>query len=402
MKTTRLLVIFALLSMNYLSAFSQASAPENFVEVYGFAMADMGYNFNQVDPAWYDVMRPSKLPSYKNQFGMDGNFYLSARQSRFGIKSSTQTEYGELKTVFDFDMFGMGGDDAGKTTIRLRHAYGQLGHWGAGQTESAFMDLDVFPNTFEYWGPCGMLFFRNVQLRWIPILGPSDLVFALEMPGASADKGVYADRVELSNVTPRFPLPDFSGHYRQAKDWGYLQLGWMVRDIQWDDMNKNDTMDLTGSVIGWGLSLSSNVKFGKNDVLRLQGIYGAGVENYFNDAPIDVGATAIDVNNKKTPVTGEALANLGITAFLDHSWSSKYTSSIGYSTTQITNSKGQEPTAFKQGQMIEANFACMPVPNVMAGVELQWIDRKNYTDGFHPSATKINFSFKYSFSQRLK
>jgi len=31
-----------------------------------------------------------------------------------------------------------------------------------------------------------MLFYRNIQIRWIPILGPSDLVFALEMPGASS------------------------------------------------------------------------------------------------------------------------------------------------------------------------------------------------------------------------
>ena len=31
------------------------------------------------------------------------------------------------------------------------------------------MDLDVFPNSLEYWGPNGMVFFRNVQLRWMPI-----------------------------------------------------------------------------------------------------------------------------------------------------------------------------------------------------------------------------------------
>ena len=25
------------------------------------------------------------------------------------------------------------------------------------------MDPDVFPNSLEYWGPTGMVFFRNVQ-----------------------------------------------------------------------------------------------------------------------------------------------------------------------------------------------------------------------------------------------
>ena len=33
------------------------------------------------------------------------------------------------------------------------------------------MDIDVFPNSIEYWGPNGMVFFRNVQVRWMPIQG---------------------------------------------------------------------------------------------------------------------------------------------------------------------------------------------------------------------------------------
>ncbi len=40
----------------------------------------------------------------------------------------------------------------GQTTIRLRHAYGELGQFLAGQTNSLFMDIDVFPNTIDYWG----------------------------------------------------------------------------------------------------------------------------------------------------------------------------------------------------------------------------------------------------------
>jgi len=30
------------------------------------------------------------------------------------------------------------------------------------------MDIDVFPNTIDYWGPSGMVFYRNVQMRWTP------------------------------------------------------------------------------------------------------------------------------------------------------------------------------------------------------------------------------------------
>ena len=31
------------------------------------------------------------------------------------------------------------------------------------------MDPDVFPNSVEYWGPTGMVFYRNVQVRFYAI-----------------------------------------------------------------------------------------------------------------------------------------------------------------------------------------------------------------------------------------
>src|SRR5882672_11442225 len=61
------------------------------VEVYGFGMGDAIADFKQNNPDWYDVVRPGKLPNVANQFGQDGRFYLSARQSRFGVKGTLPT-----------------------------------------------------------------------------------------------------------------------------------------------------------------------------------------------------------------------------------------------------------------------------------------------------------------------
>ena len=36
---------------------------KNWFQVYGFAMTDIGYNANQIHPDWYDVVRPTKLPT---------------------------------------------------------------------------------------------------------------------------------------------------------------------------------------------------------------------------------------------------------------------------------------------------------------------------------------------------
>jgi hypothetical protein len=163
------------------------------MDIYGHAMLDMGYQSKQSDPAWFDVMRPTKLPSSENDLGDDGEFYSGVRQSRLGIKTSTPTALGDLKTTFEFELFGVG-DDAGQTTFRLRHAWGELGQFGAGQTWSTFMDPDVFPNSIEYWGPSGMVFYRNVQARWTPWQdGDSRFAVSLERPGASGDGGDFDD-----------------------------------------------------------------------------------------------------------------------------------------------------------------------------------------------------------------
>jgi len=80
------------------------------VQIYGFAMMDAGYNANQIHPDWYDVIRTTKLPSFKNEFGPNGNTFFSARQSRLGVKGFIPTELGELRTIFEFEMFGTGVD----------------------------------------------------------------------------------------------------------------------------------------------------------------------------------------------------------------------------------------------------------------------------------------------------
>jgi hypothetical protein len=374
-----------------------ASGPT--MELYGFAMMDAIADFKQNNPDWFDTMRPSKLPSFENEFGEDGRAWFSARQSRIGVRADVPTGLGNLFTQFEFEFFGVG-VDAGQTTIRLRHAFGQLGQFGAGQTNSPFMDGDVFPNTVEYWGPNGMLFFRNVMVFWQPINeGGSRFTIALERPGASGDQGVYADRVELSGIEPRFPLPDLSAEYRVGQPWGYVELAGIVRRIHWDDMLA-DAFDLSGSTTGWGVSLSSNIKPSPSDVLRLQVVYGEGIENYFNDAPVDIGIEA-NPGDPTRPIVGVALPDLGISAYLDHTWTPKWSSSVGFAMVDIENSDGQAPSAYSLGRYASVNLLHTPVTNVMVGAELQYGDRENFSDGFKSEDYRVQFSFKYSFSRKF-
>jgi hypothetical protein len=374
---------------------------KNTLDLYGFVMLDSGYDFKTNNPDWFDVVRPTKLPSVKGEFAPDGKVYFGVRQTRFGVKTSTDTGLGKLKTQFEFELFGTG-VDAGQTTFRLRQAYGELGQFGAGQTWSPFMDPDVFPNTLEYWGPTGMVFFRNIQFRWMPVRTDNTrLTFAVERPGASADGGVYADRVELQGVKPKFDLPDFSWQARFMRKWGYLQVAGIFRKISWVDTSNNPQFHLGRDVLGWGINTSSNLKLGKKDIARLQVVYGKGIQNYMNDAPIDIGVKN-NTSHPTQPIEGVPLPVLGVVSFLDHNWSDAFSSSVGYSMENIDNSNGEKTSDFRQGHYAIGNLLYHPIPKVTMGSEFQFGRRINFSDGFNVNDYRVQFSFKYDWGKTFE
>jgi hypothetical protein len=374
---------------------NQGAQKQLSMEIYGFALTDVIYDFKQMDPKWFDVPRPTKLPAYKDQFGPDGQIYFSVRQSRFGIKGYTPTPLGTLTTMFEFDLFGSGAN-TGQTTFHLRYAYGELGKFGVGQTWSPFVDEDVFPNDLEYWGPNGMANIRNLQIRYMPIQGDTKLTIALEKPGATADEGVYSDRIELKSVKPHFTLPDLTAEYRYGRSWGYVELAGVLRQLKWKDLDTTGP-DLSGKKTGWGFNLSSKVKLFQQDALHLQLLYGKGIENYVRDAPADVGIKTTGTNSGE----GVALPVTGFVGFYDHYWSNKFSSTIGYSFVKINNSNGQDSSAFKMGEYALGDLIYTPSKNVIFEIELQYLDRKNFSDGWTATDPRIQFSFRFNFSQKF-
>ena len=200
----------------------------------------------------------------------------------------------------------------------------------------------------------------------------------------------------MADIVPRFPLPDLSAEYRIGRPWGYVEAAGIVRQIEWDDIDGIGP-DLSGTATGWGFNVSSNLKLGPKNVLRLQGVHGEGIQNYMNDAPVDVG---VEVDGSGD-LDGVALPMTSMVAFLDHSWTDKLSSSVGYSQLRIENSNGQSDSAFKLGQYALANLLYAPVPQVMMGVEGGWIRRENNRDGFDSENYHVQLSFKYSFATSI-
>ena len=211
-------------------------------------------------------------------------------------------------------------------------------------------------------------------------------------------QGPYQGRIELDSVSSHFPLPDLSAHYKKTGDWGHVQLAGMLRYIGWKDQNTSGIHDISGNVIGWGLHLSTVINLTQDGCF--QGIFclWEGVENYMNDAPVDVGIVN-NPGNPRTPIKGKALPVTGIVAFLDHNWTSKLSTAIGYSSCHISNTEIANGTAYKDGQYAIVNLVTTPFKNFLAVTELEYGSRANFDGSYKANDVKLQFSFKYNFSQ---
>jgi hypothetical protein len=212
---------------------------------------------------------------------------------------------------------------------------------------------------------------------------------------------------QLSDVKAQFPAPDLSAEYRKAGPWGYVEIAGIARYIGWKDLNTDDGTDLTDNTFGWGVNLTSNLKFAKIATARLGFVYGQGIQNYMNDATTDI-AVEFQPNNTSKPFTGVALPMFGASVFFDLQWNERFSSTAGFSMIQIDNIEDQSYETFETGTYALANLMYYPVKNVMCGIEFQYGARSNKNEGpgydAAPSnylddamAARVQFSFKYNF-----
>jgi hypothetical protein len=308
-------------------------------------------------------------------------------------------------------MFGVGAD-AGKTAVRLRHAYGEWGSLLAGQTNSLFMDGDVYPNVYDYWGPTGMVFYRNVQIRWTAFRTATDhFAVAIERPGNDVDAGNIREFEPYANAIVRADQkwPDLTLQYRHNDSWGHVQASGILRSVGYEVSANGSTNGpwSKGSQTGWGINLGSALKTIDKDQVLLQVVYGEGIASYMNDGGMDLAPSAALV--VCPPIAGpgcppslsaKAVPLLGVVAYYDHYWNSMWSSSIGYSMTKVDNTNFQNTTAYHKGDYASVNLFAYPATNLVVGGELLWGKRTN-NDGNSGDDVRFQFSVKYSFGTKL-
>ena len=380
----------------------QAGAKPSFT-IYGAAQLDFIYDVHRVDPLWEDALRPSKIPTTEGLFGSNGQSLFSVKQSKLGVMGDIPVgrTLSDINFKFEFDMFGTGAN-AGQTNVRLRHAFVEWGDLLAGQTNSTFMDGEAFPNVLDYWGPTGMAYVRNPQLRWTPYrTSDSNFAIAIEKPSNDIDIGnIRVLAPELgNNIQNNERLPDLTAHYYTKSDWGHFQLAGILREVAYDTANTPDNVP-KGSKLGWGINASGHLNLFGRDRLIGSVVYGEGIASYMNDGGTDL-APRLQTSPGLPPQIGaDALAILGVMAYIEHHWDNHWSTTGGYSLTQLDNSNLQSGSAYKRGEYASINLIYTPVKGVTIGGEFLWGKRADFS-GATGNDPRIQLTARYDFSTSL-
>jgi hypothetical protein len=375
-----------------------APAPEPtapIVSVNGHVQLDMIGDFDRIDPAWTGALRPTRIPVVcpgDAGCGPAGETTLSVRASRLNVVGAIPTSLGVLRTRIEFDLFGTA-TDAGRTTFRFRHAWGELGSVGAGQTNSLFMDGDAFPAGIEYWGPAGIIAIRTAQLRWTPIRRRgATLAVSMESPTSSIDVGRAFGADDTLGLRRRTLTPDFHVQWRLVRDWGHVQLSGVLTETGFESStsaNGEPTVRRTGG----GVSASTRVRLVPRGTLVAQATTGRGIAGYLNDGGVDL-APAGD-----PPLRPRLVPTRAFSVYWEQRLAPAFLLSIGGSENRQYPSALQEEDALRVGRYGTVDLHWTPDPALLFGISLQRATRRTNELG-EAGATRLQLSARWSFDSR--
>jgi hypothetical protein len=371
------------------------------LELYGFVELDAIQDFKRVNPNWDATLRPSRIPTESGAFGSNGQSIFSVRQSRLGAKATGMFHGKPYEAKFEFDLYGTGVDE-GQTTFHVRHMYARWGPLLVGQTNTLWMDPDIYPNVVDYWGPPGMVNTRNPQIRYTFLDRDGwTAAVALEHPADDIDTGNLRliDEDIAANIQSDEELPDLTAAVRYGGDWGHVRLAGILRKVGYDTKGTEDN-EPEGHKTGWGVSASTAVKLGLATP-KLGIVYGRGIATYMNDGGMDLAPSVSTIFVPPSVILvpeAEAVKLLGVSAYVDFQWAKEWSSSLGYSFTKVDNTNFQDSTTFHKGEYASANLLWAR-DNVLAGGEFLW-GRRTDNDGDKGTDSRMQATFKWSFSSR--
>jgi hypothetical protein len=356
------------------------------VTIFGYAKLDAIYSSRSAGAAALgdQFLFPSQIPLGPGAGDNEKRqFTAHARQSRFGVRTSTPSGWGPVTVLIEGDFFGADGNESVSNShaLRLRHAWGSIGPFSAGQFWTNFLNEGAYPETLDFGGPVGEIFVRQAQLRWTQPLGQGDWSISLEnpesvlsQPGSGALFRADDDKV-----------PDLTGRIRFKLGEGRYSVQALVRNVR---AQSAATPAANDDQWGAALGVAGVVPFGRDDFrfnVNAGNVIGRYQElGFFPDGHIDAtgGVQLADV------VSGYAAYR--------HFWAAGLRSSLVLSAARAKNPSGTFGATNRRSESAHLNLIWSPVRQVNLGAELIYAKRI-VEDGRSGHLTRVQLSGQYGF-----
>lgn len=328
---------------------------------------------------------PSSIP-VPGESGWDGGerSTMHAKGTRLSLELRRPVSDDDTLRIYtEYDFF----DDSSSSAMRFRarHFYGQAWNFLIGQTFSAFMDIDAFPDVVDYQGPNGIVNRRQPQIRYTqPLYDGGDcktqFFASIEQPESQID----TDTGEFTNDSSVVShLPDGVAGFRWEGPLGHLQSAAIFRELSYESDDGPDA-----DVFGWGVNLSGSLNVFDKDKLSAQVTYGEGIARYINDLSGEsLDAALADGQLEAVPVFA---AMAGYT----HHWSDHWRSTIagGYVHASAPDALGS--FAVDSTLYGSANLMWHPTKHFRTGLEYLY-GNKDTLGGSERDAHRLNFVIRY-------
>jgi hypothetical protein len=316
-----------------------------------------------------------------------GEARFHAKESRINLATFTPTSWGQLNTVIEGDFFDENTDQvnteaaANQTSFSLRHAYGELGPFLAGQTWTDFMDITAYGEKVDFTGPAGRTFIRQGQFRYTHTMPDGNLFrVALENPNG--------DFNNQTDATLGDTLPDLTANYRIVGTGWHLQFNGLLRQISFEDASAGGLGD--DKAIGWDAGLTGAYRLpGSKDRFTLYTVFGDGVGRYLE------GGNTLGASRD---ASGELDTQFGYGGFatFQHWWTDSVRSNVVGGLSLFDLNAAAPADANESLYSAYLNLIWIPVKEVDIGVEYIW-GLREVKDGREGDVNRMQVGTRYRF-----
>jgi len=306
------------------------------------------------------------------------NFNSSLGQTRLGFEVHRKLEKKNVFIRLETDFNGKDG------AFRIRHAYGEIGHFLVGQTWSLFSNVSSLPSMVDGNGPTGSVTLRTAQVRYFRS-NRKGTNWAVAMEYSRPD--LNTSDLDTTGLSVVQVIPDFTARIERQGIFGAVQLSSVITTLSIKDSNNE-----VNNTFGWGGQLSGTIDFTKQHQLLYQLTYGRSIAHFITT----FSGTGRDFIYN--PETGKFDGLYSFGGFLSYGfdWTKHLKTNISAGYAELSNKAYQPGDTYKNSMSMSFDTFWSIVDGLKLGIEYVYGQRWN-KDGSTGKASRISTLFYYDF-----